>query len=123
MGNLLIVSGPEEGKYYPLGRRTTVVGRSEQVPLQLVDNLVSRKHFQIRYDPDRDRYLLTDLKSANGTRVNGREVLVEIELRDEDEILAGETKLVFSTREWTDGESALNAYKQRGHRMRPTINQ
>ena len=39
MPSITIVSGPNDGDYYPLGRRVMVV----------VDDLVSRKHAQIRW--------------------------------------------------------------------------
>ena len=122
MASLLVVSGPNEGDYYPIGKRTLVVGRDEACPVQLTDELVSRRHLQIRGEGD-GRFVLLDMKSANGTWLNGRQIEVEIELVDNDEISVGNSKLVFTRRDFPNRESALLHYKQRGQRGQPTIKQ
>ncbi|MCH8270141.1 MAG: FHA domain-containing protein [Planctomycetes bacterium] len=122
MASLLIVSGPNEGDYYPIGKRTLVVGRDQACPVQLTDELVSRRHLQIRGEGD-GRFVLLDMKSANGTWLNGRQIEVEIELADNDEISVGNSKLVFTRRDFPDRESALLHYKQRGQRGQATIKQ
>lgn len=119
MPSLSIVSGPNEGDYYPLGSRTMVVGRDEACPVQITDDRVSRKHLQIRCD--QGRYLATDLKSANGLRINGRDVQGECELEDGDVIEIGRSKIAFWAREFDDRESAMSHWHERGHRTRPTI--
>jgi len=121
MASLIVVSGPNEGDYYPLGKRTIVVGRDEACPVQITDDRVSRKHLQIRSNDD--AYVLWDMNSANGTWINGRKVEAEIELADNDEIEVGGSKLVFSSRDFEDRESAFSHWKQRGQRSKPTIEQ
>ena len=123
MASILVVSGPSEGLYYPLGKRTTVIGRDESAALQIVDDRVSRKHVQVRFEESTGKYHALDMKSSNGMFVNGRQVTSDIELVDNDEIQIGNSKLVFSTTDFPDKVSALNAYKQRGQKMRPTIEQ
>ncbi|MBI1189902.1 MAG: FHA domain-containing protein [Tepidisphaera sp.] len=123
MASLLVVSGPSEGLYYPLGKRTTVIGRDESAALQIVDDRVSRKHVQVRFEESTSKYHALDMKSSNGMFINGRQVTSDIELVDNDEIQIGNSKLVFSTTDFPDKVSALNAYKQRGQKMRPTIEQ
>jgi len=123
MPSILVVSGPSEGLYYPLGKRTTVIGRDESATLQVVDERVSRKHLQIRFEESTGKYHALDMKSSNGMYVNGRKVLTDLELVDNDEIQIGNSKLVFSDAEYPDKVSAMNAYKQRGQKMRPTIEQ
>ena len=122
MASLLVVSGPNEGDYYPIGNRTLVIGRDEGCPVQLTDDRTSRKHLQIRCAGE-GRFILLDMKSANGTWLNGRQIEAEIELEDNDEIAAGDSKLVFTRQDFPDRESALTHYKQRGQRGRPTIEQ
>jgi pSer/pThr/pTyr-binding forkhead associated (FHA) protein len=56
------------------------------------DLKVSRRHCRI--EPGPDGWLLTDLQSSNGTRVNGR-VRQQSRLRDGDEIQIGDTILRF----------------------------
>ena len=120
MASLIVVSGPNEGNYYPLGKRTIVVGRDEGCPIQITDDRVSRKHLQIRVGAG-DGHVALDMNSANGTRINGRQVTTEIELADNDEIEIGTSKLVYASADFPDRESAFNHWKQRGHRGRPTI--
>jgi pSer/pThr/pTyr-binding forkhead associated (FHA) protein len=123
MPSIIVVSGPNEGDYYPLGTRTMVVGRDEGCPIQITDERASRKHFQIRFDPATKKYSGLDMKSANGTWINGRKVESDVALEDNDEITVGTSKLVFTIQEFPDRESALNHWKQRGQRSRPTIEQ
>lgn len=121
MPSLTIVAGPNEGDYYPLGKRPMVVGRDEAVPIQLRDDLVSRKHVQIRLDTGDERFHLLDMKSANGTVVNGRGITSETILDDGDIIEVGNSKLMFSMRDFDDRTSALEHYKQRGERGKSTL--
>ncbi|MDX2132385.1 MAG: FHA domain-containing protein [Planctomycetota bacterium] len=123
MACILVVSGPSEGLYSPLGKRVTVVGRDEGCTVQVLDERVSRKHIQIRFEDAKNTYVVLDMKSANGLFINGRRIEGECELRDNDEIQIGNTKILFMNAEFPDKASAMNAYKQRGQRMRPTIEQ
>jgi pSer/pThr/pTyr-binding forkhead associated (FHA) protein len=123
MASVLVVSGPSEGLYYPLGKRTIVVGRDESATMQIVDDRVSRKHVQFRFDEASAAYFVLDMKSSNGTFVNGRPLLTDLKLADGDEIQIGNSKLVFTTGDFADGQSALEAFKQRGQKARSTIAQ
>lgn len=121
MGSLLVVEGPGQGKYYPLGRRTTVIGRLETCSFQIVDDKISRKHAQIRFDPRDETYRVLDMRSSNGTLVNGKRIEEDTALRDQDQIRVGDTTMVFYDREFDDRDSAFNHYKQQGQRGRPTV--
>lgn len=121
MPSLIIVAGPNEGDYYPLGHRTMVAGRGENCPIQIVDDLVSRRHLQVRYDDSDHQYHALDMKSANGVFVNGRQLTAESILADGDVIELGNSKMMFTLAEFEDRESALNHYKQRGERGRSTL--
>ena len=46
MASITVVSGESTGDYYPLAKRTMVIGRDEAVPIQVKDDRVSRKHLQ-----------------------------------------------------------------------------
>ncbi|MFM9996805.1 MAG: FHA domain-containing protein [Phycisphaerales bacterium] len=122
MASLVVVSGPNEGSYYPLGTRTVVIGRDEGATIQVTDEKVSRKHVQVR-KTDKGGYVALDMKSANGTRINGRGLTTEIELVDGDELEIGASRVVFYTREFPDRESAFGHWKKAGQRGRPTIPQ
>lgn len=123
MASLIITSGKQEGNYYPLGRRTNVIGRDEALPIQVLDQMVSRKHLQIRFDDKVGRYYAFDMKSRNGVYVNNKQIAGEVALSDGDVILIGLTTLVFADRDFKDKDSALLHYKKVGERMRVTAYQ
>ncbi|NIQ12615.1 MAG: FHA domain-containing protein [Phycisphaerae bacterium] len=56
MASLVILNVPQKDDYYPLGHRTTVLGRSESLMVQILHERVSRKHLQIHYDKNTDAY-------------------------------------------------------------------
>jgi pSer/pThr/pTyr-binding forkhead associated (FHA) protein len=121
MPSIIIVSGPNEGDYYPLGKRPLVVGRDDAAPVQVVDELVSRKHLQIRFDEKKGTYHATDMKSANGVTVNGRQISAETELADGDLLEVGKSKIHFTMQDFIDRKSAMEAYKKRGERGKSTL--
>ncbi len=120
MASLIVTNGKQEGDYYPLGRRTSVIGRDEALPIQILDNMVSRKHLQIRFDASTNKYLAYDMKSRNGVYINNHKIEGEVALRDGDMILVGLTSLLFTEQDFKDKESALEHYKKVGERMRVT---
>ncbi|MBL1217387.1 MAG: FHA domain-containing protein [Planctomycetes bacterium] len=121
MPSLVVVSGPNEGAYYPMGQRTVVIGRDESCPIQIVDDLVSRKHVQIRFDASSNDYIATDMKSANGLLVNGRRIEGEITLVDGDAIEIGKSRINYYTGDFADRDSAWAHYKQRGQKFKNTL--
>jgi len=120
MASLIVTSGKQEGDYYPLGRRTNVIGRDEALFIQILDNMVSRKHLQIRFDQNANRYFAYDMKSRNGVYVNNHKIEDETPLKDGDVILIGLTSLLFADKDFKDKDSALQHYKKVGERMRVT---
>ncbi len=75
-----------------LGSDTLTIGRLPSCDIPVPDSNVSRKHAEIR--PSGDGYLVVDLGSTNGTRVNGATV-AERRLGDGDVISVGTTRLRF----------------------------
>jgi hypothetical protein len=82
----------EDGRNYPLGIGSTVIGRGEQATFRLADVGASRQHAKIDYDGQ--QVTLTDLGSANGTTVNGRKVNTAA-LKPGDVIQISSTRLQF----------------------------
>ena len=121
MASLIVTSGPGVDSYYPLGHRTTVVGRDEGVLVQILDPHVSRKHFQICFKPETGLYYVLDMKSRHGTLVNGTPVDHLTPLCNNDVIVAGGTTLLFTTRDFPDRQSALLYRKQVGERDETTM--
>jgi pSer/pThr/pTyr-binding forkhead associated (FHA) protein len=120
MASIIVTSGEQTGDYYPLGQRTNVVGRAESLSIQILDDLVSRKHLQIRYDKEHGHYFALDMKSKHGVFVNTRKITDEVVLVDGDEIQIGQTMLMFTEKDFDDRESALSHFKKVGERSRPT---
>jgi hypothetical protein len=75
-----------------LGSVPVRIGRSPDSDVVLADPNVSRRHAEIR--PEMGGYVVRDLGSTNGTRVNGS-VVSERRLADGDEIGVGAARLRF----------------------------
>ena len=121
MASIIVISGDQTGEFLPLGRRTNVIGRAESLPLQILDNLVSRKHLRICFDEATHRYYAEDMNSKHGVLVNGYKITEPAALTDGDEILIGNVTLLFTDENISDRESALSHYKKVGERKRTTL--
>ena len=122
MASIIIQTGQQQGDFYPLGQRTTVVGRNEALPIQILDEQVSRKHMQIRYSPQTGEYIAVDMNSRHGVFVNAKKVSDELVLCDNDHITIGSTKLLFTLEDFDDKDSAMHHYKKAGQRSLWTVN-
>jgi len=97
---LRFISGKYQGGEFPLRpNREIIIGRSSDLDMVLVEDMVSRKHAKIT--TDEHVVTIQDLGSTNGTFVNGEKVR-KADLKDGDRILIGTSiiKIVF-----VDGES------------------
>ena len=121
MASLIVVTGASKGDYYPLGRRSNVIGRNEALPIQILDGEVSRKHLKIRYDQDTDTYSVVDLNSRHGVLINGAKIADELELADNTYITIGQTTLFFTLKDFEGRENALNHFKKVGERTKGTL--
>jgi pSer/pThr/pTyr-binding forkhead associated (FHA) protein len=121
MASIIVATGEQKGDYYPLGHRTNVVGRDEAVPIQILDEHVSRKHMQIHFDEDKQQYYVFDMKSRHRVFINGSKINNETVLADGDQIGIGQTTILFTLKDFEDRESALSHFKKVGERIRPTV--
>ncbi len=121
MASILVVAGKDRGAYYPLGKNTLVAGRDETCDIQILDDLVSRRHLEIRHDARSLTYRIKDLNSSNGVFINARQISRETELQDGDTIRIGETKLFYTDKEFPDMEAAMTAFKKRGEHGKSTL--
>jgi phosphoserine phosphatase RsbU/P len=78
---------------YPLGRSRVTIGRSRESDIFLPDQWLSRHHAAI--EERADGYWVSDLKSKNGTLLNGEPVREWHRLRPGDVITLGEHTLTF----------------------------
>jgi pSer/pThr/pTyr-binding forkhead associated (FHA) protein len=120
VASIIVTSGSQKGDYYPLGQRTNVIGRDEALPIQILDELVSRKHLQIGFDKDTKRYYAFDMKSKHGVFINGKKISKETILADGDQIHIGRTTLLFTDQDFDNRESALSHFKKVGERIHTT---
>ncbi len=80
------------GEQVVLGEYLLSMGRLPECTITLADPNVSRRHAEIR--PHGDAWLLTDLRSTNGTTVNGTRITSH-RLLDGDRIQIGNTVIEF----------------------------
>jgi len=120
MASIIVMSGNHKGDYYPLGRRTTVIGRDEALLIQILDDGVSRKHVQIHFDKDTGKYSALDMKSKNGVFVNNKKIDDETVLMDSDHIRLGQTVLFFTQKDFPNREDAMSHFKKAGQRVNIT---
>jgi hypothetical protein len=85
----LLVGG---GKRTVLSGSRVLIGRSRDCDIQLDDPNTSRRHAEVRREGD--RWVVADLGSTNGIKVNGSRVS-EAELHPGDEVTLGVMKLRF----------------------------
>jgi FHA domain/Domain of unknown function (DUF1707) len=71
------------------------IGRDAGCDLAIADMTVSRRHAQLERRPD--SWVLTDLRSTNGTRVNGWRVRGQVPVRPGDLVAFGDCVVVFLT--------------------------
>lgn len=90
---LEITAGPGKGRVHPLSSESaTSVGRARANDIALEDEAISAQHLRIR--PEQGRFVVHDLGSTNGTKVNDRRVSTHV-LQDGDVIRVGDTSLRF----------------------------
>jgi pSer/pThr/pTyr-binding forkhead associated (FHA) protein len=91
MPRLVIIEGEKEGHTHDLGSETIFLGRSSKNDLQIRDTAVSRK--QLKIYPIGKRYFVEDLKSTNGTFINGKSITPGegYEVNEGDTIEIGDT--------------------------------
>jgi pSer/pThr/pTyr-binding forkhead associated (FHA) protein len=92
---LVVVRDPQKGATFPLQEAATTVGRSSSNDIVFDDPLVSSRHAQISYEDG--RFWIEDLKSTNGTMVNGEKITDKIALKDGYLIKIGGIIVKFST--------------------------
>ncbi len=89
----LIYQDGEAQQSHTFSEGEVIIGRSPDCQVVLKDNGISRNHAKIVVDEDGVR--LVDLKSKNGSQINGVTV-VEAPLKDGDRILLGRFQILFT---------------------------
>ncbi len=85
---LKFISGKYQGGEFPLkSDKPCVIGRSSELDMVLVEDMVSRKHAKITWG--QGKLNIEDLGSTNGTFVNGEKILKPSRIKEGDRILIG----------------------------------
>jgi sigma-B regulation protein RsbU (phosphoserine phosphatase) len=79
---LFIIHGIGEGECFELEGDTVHIGRSPNNDLQIDEGSISRRHLKIL--KKRDKYLIQDMNSTNGTFVNNKLISPGIEVEIEE---------------------------------------
>ncbi|MCS6914993.1 MAG: DUF4388 domain-containing protein [Myxococcales bacterium] len=108
---LRFISGKYQGGEFPLrANRDIIIGRSSDLDMVLIEDMVSRKHAKIQ--TTEEGVIITDIGSTNGTFVNGERVQRAV-LKEGDRILIGTSILKLVS---IDPSSALSETEAR-HQM------
>src|SRR5947208_16910679 len=91
-----VMDGIDKGRVFRDLPLPLTIGREEGNILRLNDERVSRFHAKVQVDSD--DFILTDLESTNGTRVNGSVVQIR-RLRYGDRVSVGRSLLLFGSNE------------------------
>jgi predicted component of type VI protein secretion system len=103
---LEIVEGPGAGRQLRMDR-PVVIGRDQDADLVIDDVQASRRHS--RLEPSPHGVTVEDLRSTNGTFVNGHQLHGRVELGPDDELMIGVT--VFQMRTAQDVQSFPTAVR------------
>jgi pSer/pThr/pTyr-binding forkhead associated (FHA) protein len=93
-GQLVVLSGDFKGTVYELVADETIIGRNPATDITLLDDGISREHAIISYEEADREYVVEDLQSTNGTKLNGKRVRTAT-LETGDEICIGSTTFRF----------------------------
>lgn len=96
MASLFMIRGRDAGKHFSIQNTRLVLGRDAVCDVQITDHEVSRQHAMIILEDS--QYQLVDLKSSNGSFVNGQRVQSHL-LHSGDRMQFGRTLLVFTAKE------------------------
>jgi diguanylate cyclase (GGDEF)-like protein len=97
---LMVVSGFDLGRRYPLDYAEILIGRQVAADVYLKENNVSRNHARII--KENYSFFIEDLESKNSTFVNGVRVVNRQLLKDGDLIIIGKVILKFSVQSKVD---------------------
>ena len=95
------------GRSFKINGEESIVGRSPDAQVRLMEEGVSRKHARIVRSPE-GKFELTDLGSTNGTYLNGTRLAGPGRLDEGDRVqLGGQCSLRFTFKESSDGDENL----------------
>ncbi|HEY6403433.1 MAG TPA: sigma 54-interacting transcriptional regulator [Blastocatellia bacterium] len=115
---LISISGPEEGKVFPINDADVTIGRGPANSVCIADPLLSRQHCRISREGP--AFNLQDLGSFNGTFVNGAPSKQQA-IAHGDLIKTGASILLFVCQDESDSESSQLRLAEDDPAMQSTI--
>ncbi len=92
---LKVTRGPGEGSEFSFEENEAKLGRTADNDIVVKDSGASRSHCRV-YNKGPGRYFVEDLKSANGTKLNGSLLSQARELKSGDKIAIGDVEFTFT---------------------------
>ena len=109
---LVVTATSLAGAEFSLDRASLVIGRTPENDIVLNHKSISRHHAKIIRDGE--KYIVVDLESANGVRVNGAE-FERVELQSGDTLELGHVRMKFTSgNEYVDFEVGGGSGNRRG---------
>ena len=121
MPSIYVTTGPLEGEFFNVSEDEVTIGRSAGNTIQIDDEQISGSHLALRLDMSNGKYLLEDLKSTNGTWMDGRSITSSTILGEGDLIDLGSSQIEFSYKTYDNVEEAKEARSSRPSRTTDTL--
>jgi hypothetical protein len=115
---LVFMTGPNRGKVYYLLEKRIIIGRSDKVDIQIIDNKISREHAEISFT--NEGYSITDLGTPNGIVVNDIKV-VQKKLIDGEKIVIGQSVIKYNVIQVTEVNNMITIVKGEKISVKPKI--
>ncbi|MBN1849202.1 MAG: FHA domain-containing protein [Deltaproteobacteria bacterium] len=111
MPKIYIMNETGQARFYDFDRDTIYVGRSGDNDIQIKDRFVSRLHLKINQVGK--RFFIKDLKSTNGTYINGKPIIsgIGFEVEKGAPIVIGTSVICVGEMPKNDAQSILKAMK------------
>ena len=95
--SLVVTAGPDSGKEYPIGKDTTLIGRSGRRAndVELTDSAVSREQAKVMHNAETGTFTLVNESKTNPSHVDGVSVDAK-QLEDGAVIEIGKTTMTFT---------------------------
>lgn len=113
MPAIIVTSGARRGDFYPLEKGVNIVGRSPELPINLMDMAVSRRHMQIAWDAENEYFRARDLGSMHGVFIDEARLEGEVVLTDGVCFRAGRVSLMYTARDIRDRGEAVAVVENR----------
>ena len=93
VASLTVIKGPDQGRRFEIDAPVPTLGRDTKNDVRLHDSEISRHHAELRRTEE--GYVLYDLKSSNGTFLNGKKIECSL-VRTGDRIRIGQSEMIFT---------------------------